>query len=412
MTFYVQKSLAHGPIRFGVSPRQVLESIDSDAGLSTGPSGEFLRRSTSGFYFADTLRVGAPTLPTTRGISSTPFLSSLKPSDARGWGYIALLVFGVFFTLLGLAVVVTKGPQGWIEVILGVAMIATPLVLTAQKRRLLRQQEEKERAEREERERREREMLSSYVNAIEQMRVDPNPDSLRAVATERAKLDLPYEIWSPLARRVILDIGFKALDRLKPSRSAEVARLMTDAARAAGLSSDDETGVKLDLYRAMVWHLLADDRYGDAQGKQLQEFRKGFEIQERDLPVESAAVEEFHKLRGITRDNLPRQDCATALKYREYCIHSTRGTMLNEKSVAQGTYSLYVTNKRLIFDGKQKIEVELPQIDDVEVEIDSNTLVVKAAKAKPIRMQAEQPIYTAALIDLATTIDERPKGFA
>ncbi len=442
VTFYVQKSLAHGPIRFGVTPRQVLESLDSEPGLSTGPSGEFLRRRTSGFYFADTRPVGAPVLPTSRNISSTPFLSSLKPSDARSWGYVALIVFGLVLVLLGLAVVANKGAQGWVEVILGIAMIATPLILTAQKRRQLQQQEEKERAEREERERREREMLSSYVNAIELLRRDPNPEVLRAVAAEREKLQLPYEIWSPLARRVILEIGFKALDRLKPARSAEVARLMTGAARAAGLSSDDETGVKLDLYRSIVWHLLVDDRHGDAQGKQtflnagplLVKITEpdtgaalaGFVfnvllialaavalIADRDLPIESAAAEEFRKLRGISRDNLPRQDCAIALKFREYCLHGTRGTILSEKGVAQGTYSLYVTNKRLVIDGKQKIEVELPQIDDVEVDIDNNTLLVKIAKpGKPIRIQAEQPIYTAALIDLATTIDERPKGFA
>jgi len=101
------------------------------------------------------------------------------------------------------------------------------------------------------------------------------------------------------------------------------------------------------------------------------------------------------------------------LKFREYCIHATRGTLLNEKGAARGTGSLFVTNKRVHIDAKRSVDVELMQIDDVEVDFDRNLLTIKAAMPKkPVIMKVEQPIYTAALIDLATTIDERPKGFA
>jgi len=31
---------------------------------------------------------------------------------------------------------------------------------------------------------------------------------------------------------------------------------------------------------------------------------------------------------------------------------------------------------------------------------------------KPLRLVLEQPIYTASMIDIATTINERPRGFA
>jgi hypothetical protein len=77
------------------------------------------------------------------------------------------------------------------------------------------------------------------------------------------------------------------------------------------------------------------------------------------------------------------------------------------------TCSVYVTNKRLIVDGSRRIEVPLSQIDDLEVDIDNNLLTVTIARPnKPLRMQVEQPIYTAALIDIATTLDERPRSFA
>src|SRR6266498_3453532 len=101
MTFFVRKRLALGPIRFGVSPRQRVEAIDDDPAFSTGAGGEFMRRGAAGGFF-----------------------------------------FGDLFVLLGFSVVARKGPQGWIEVILGLGMIAAPIILTAQERKALREKEE------------------------------------------------------------------------------------------------------------------------------------------------------------------------------------------------------------------------------------------------------------------------------
>lgn len=416
MTFFVQKNLAHGPIRLGVSPRLKAEEIDADAGLSTGKSGEFLRRRTQGFFIADTKAVGAPSLPTTPSITKMPFWHSMKPDGtARAWGFLALMAFGVIFVLLGIGVVARRNSRaGWFEVVLGAAMIATPITLTAQKRRQIREQEEKDRAEREERERRHRAMLEAYTSAVQHLRENPSEENLAAAKRERDALDLPYEIWSSLAKRTVLQIGFDALARQGPSASKQVSDLMTRASNAAGLEAADEAETKLDLNRALVWHLLADDRYGEAQEGSLNELRKGFHLADRDLPVESQLVEEFKMLRGITSKNLPRPQCSgIRLGFREYCVHSTRVTLMNEKGAPRGTGSLFVTNKRVVIDVKKPIEIPLTQIDDVEVDVDANVLIIQAAKPeKPVIMQVEQPIYTAALIDIATSIDDRPRGFA
>ena len=413
MTFYVQKSLAHGPIRFGVSPRQKLEEIDDDPGLSTGRAGEFLRRRTDGFFFADALPVSAPTLPAAPSISRTPFLESLRGEGPRGIAFLALMALGAILVLLGIGVVLRKSAAGWLEVIVGIAMIAIPIILTAKKRREIRLQEEKERAEREERERRHREMLEAYVSALQRLRADPSDENLEAAARERQALELPYEIWSPLAKRTVLDIGFEALARLNPAGAKQVSDLMSRTAQAVGLTSADEVEVRLDLHRALVWHLLAADRYGDTQAEQVETFRHGFDILDRDVPAEVQAVEEFRMLRGVDRSNLPRKQCDIRLGFREYCIHSTRGTVLNEKHAPRGTGSLYVTNKRVLVDAKKPIDIPLMQIDDVEVDLDKNLLTIRPGRpAKPLLVQVEQPIYTAAVIELATAIDERPKGFA
>ncbi len=413
MTFYVQKSLAHGPIRFGVSPRLTLDEIDSDAGLSTGQSGEFLRRRTQGFFIADTRTIGVPIIPTAPSISRTPFWESLRGEGPRGLGYLALMIVGAILILLGFGVLARKGAAGWVEVILGIIMVAVPIALTARKRQQIRLQEEKERAEREEREARHRAMLETYTAALTRLRENPSDENLAAATREREALDLPYEIWAPLARRTVLQIGFEALARLTPSRAKEAADLMARAGKAVGLSDADQLETRHDLYRVFVWHLLVDDRLGRAQSEQLAMLRRGVGIAEEDVPGETEAVEEFRKLQGIRQKNLPRTQCGIPLKFREYCIHSTRGTLLDLKGTARGAGSLSVTNKRVFIDVKKGIEIELMQIDDVEVDVDANLLTIHAAKpAKPIVMRVEQPIYTAALIDLATAIDERPKGFS
>ena len=429
MTFYVSKSLALGPIRFGVAPRQEFDRVDDDPTLSTGPLGEFLRKRTTGFYFADTKRIGAPQVPVTPSVTSTSLLSTLKPDGtARGWGFLALMILGALFVFGGIAVL--RNPEkinkaaGWVEIILGLAMIITPIVLNWKKRQAMIAQEEKERAEREERERRHREMLAAYTTALEAMRNDPSDKNLAIVERERAALDLPYEIWAPLARHSLLVIGFQALHRVGPARAREVHDLVTDASAAAGLNAADEMAVKLDLYRALVWHLLADDRQGATQLEQLTKFRKGFDIWDRDVPLESKAVEEFNRLRGITVKSLPRQQCPRKLGFHEYCILSARGVVMkqeraNRKSKAMKwasgeTVSIYVTNKRVLLDaGRKSTVIELPKIDDVEVDMDANVLTIATGGGvKPVTLQVDDPIYTAALIDIATSIDERPKGFA
>src|SRR5207245_11495930 len=144
MTFFVEKKLALGPIRFGVLPRKPVEKIEVYESLSTGPSGEFLTRRSDGFFFEERARFDQPVLPTAKSISAMPFWSSLKPDGTpRSWGFLALLFFGAILVLLGLAVVARKGPQGWVEVILGAAMIATPIALTAQRRKQIREKEER-----------------------------------------------------------------------------------------------------------------------------------------------------------------------------------------------------------------------------------------------------------------------------
>ncbi len=400
MTFYVEKKLPLGAISFGVSRNRSAGPADADAALSTGAEGEFIRRRSEGFFFGGQDRFAGPALPITPSITSMPFWESLKPDGTRrGYGFLALMVFGVFFVLLGFAVVGTKGPQGWLEVFVGAVMLGVPIALTAQKRKKIREQEEQQRAEREAIEKRNREMLAAYTAALERARSERSEEAFAQLERERQVLTLPYQIWGAAARRTVLLIGFDELAKRGPPASNEVAKLMDRISHAAGLTGEDQAGVKLDLYRTVLWHLLADDRLGSAQAQQLAAIRDGLGISDEA----ASTIQQFQRVKGLSAQTPPRAKCSAKLAYQEYCIHET--------STDQGT--LHVTNKRVILEAKKRFEMPVTHAFDIIVNADENTVTVKTdIPKKPLRVRVEQPMYTAAMLDLAASIDERPRGFA
>ena len=406
MTFYVQKSLAMGPIRFGVSPRDAAEAIDADTSLSTGAAGEFVRKRARGFYFADETPVGAPKIPTAPTISSTSFWKSLRGEGMRGIGFLALMIVGAIMVLLGIAVVMRKGAAGWVEIILGLIMIAVPIVLTAQQRKAVREREEKERAEREAREARHRELLANYVGALDRMRTAPDDAAFEQVAREREALDLPYELWAPIASRTVLRIGFDALAKLGSAGARQVARLMDRASAAAGLRAQEDVATKYDLYRTVVWHLLADDRLGGGQEEELLNLRKGFDIWDRDMPLEVKSIDEFRRLRGIHGKSLPRITCPIPLTFQEHCIHQSPAVLIDKKRETAGT--LFITNKRLLLDAGKRNELALPSLDDIVLDADRDVLTIKAEKTT-LALRLADPIYTASVLDIAASTVERPR---
>ncbi|MFP5245409.1 MAG: hypothetical protein ACLGH0_01855, partial [Thermoanaerobaculia bacterium] len=66
----------------------------------------------------------------------------------------------------------------------------------------------------------------------------------------------------------------------------------------------------------------------------------------------------------------------------------------------------------LMVGNEKRIEVQVPKIDDVIVDADASRITVRAAELKrPLDFRADEPIYLAAILDLATRLDDRPKSF-
>lgn len=405
MSFTVQKSLGNSMFRFAVGRRREFRSIDHNTELSTGPTGEFIRHRPEIFYSADLRTIHTPEVPKPRSLAGTTFWSSFLEG-----GRLNLILTGVgaLFIFLGLATLANGKPAGWVWIILGLILIGIPMVITFQKRRAVRLAEERIRREREERDKRNAELLAAYTSALERLREDPSDQNLALVMAENEKLDLPYAVWADTAIGTVLHVGFSALARVGPDRAAEVAALMDRASEAAGLMAEDARAVKHALYSTILWHFQADDRLGEEQLKIVRAVQNGFGIKDEEVPVDASSEQQFHRLRGVDHRNAPRCNTTLPLNLNEYCMY------VAPVRTAEGTETnAIVTNKRFVLEGPKPVEVPVPKIDDIFVDADKHLVSVRASDLKrPIDLRAGEPIYLAAMVDLATRLDDRPKSFA
>jgi hypothetical protein len=409
MSFNVQKSLGNAYFRFAVGRRREFRSIDPDNDMSTGASGEFIRHRPEIFYAADVRQIHKPEVPQLRLVSGTPFWSTLVDGTGRGWAMLGIMIFGALFALLGLANVANGNKAGWVLVVLGLAIAAVPIVITGQKRRSVRQLEERKRKEREDRDKRNAELLNVYTGSLEKLRDNPDEATLSLVRRENEKLDLPYAVWADAAIGTVLYVGFSTLAKVGPERAAEVAALMDRSSEAAGLIAEDAIGVKHALYSTVLWHFLADDRLGESQLAIVRDIQKGFGIDPEDVPLDTAAESQFERLRGVDHRNAPRcAESAVPLGMNEFCMYSST-VKPNENTET----TFYVTSKRLILGtDKNKVELPVARVDDISVDAERSRVIVRAAELKrPFDFHAPEPIYLAAMIDLATRLDDRPKSF-
>jgi len=407
VSFIVQKSLGNNFFRFAVGRRRELRSIDDNPELSTGSNGEFIRHRPEIFYAADVRSIRSPELPPSRSLASQPFWSSIFKGP-NGRMMLGLIAGGILLMLWGLAVL-SKTSGGVFLIILGLILLAIPIVTTAQKRRVVRQHDERIRKEREERDARNRELLSAYTTALEHLRDDPSDEALQHVLRENEKLDLPYSVWADTAIGTVLHVGFSTLARIGAGGAAEIAALMDRASDAAGLIAEDALAVKQAVYSTILWHFIADDRLGEKQLQVVRAIQEGFKIKPEDVPIDTSSEAQFIRLRGIDHRNAPRCETTIPLGLHEYCMYTAE----IRPTGGQSTTNIYITNKRVIVEGPKRVEVKVPTIDDILVDADASRITIQASGVKtPIDFVAGEPIYLGAMADLATRLDDRPKSFA
>lgn len=409
MSFTVQKNLGNSVFRFAVGRRREFRSIDHDTELSTGPTGEFVRHRPEIFYSADLRQIHKAEMPKPRSaqLAKTSFFTTFAEGGTKNW---VLLGVGGLLLLLGLATLAGGKPAGVVWVVAALIVAAIPLVTTFLKRRAVRVAEERKSQERIERDQRNAEMLAAYTESLEHLREDPTDEALARVLAENEKLDLPYAVWADNAIGTVLHVGFSTLAKVGPDRAAEVAQLMDRASDAAGLIAEDAKAVKHALYSTVLWHFEADDRLGEEQLKIVRAIQQGFGITPEELPVDTSSESQLERLRGVDHRNAPRCNTTVALNLNEYCMY-TAPVRIGEGAER----TAIVTNKRFMIEGEKEkhIEVPVPKIDDILVDADQHVVSMRAPELKrALEFRAGEPIYLAAMLDLATRLDDRPKSFA
>jgi hypothetical protein len=408
MIFYVRRVLSSGLVRFGAGERAESVPTSSSDPFSTGPAGEYRRRGEGGLYFAEE-----------RGVNSPAEVSS--ESEIRRLSSLSLVAkvvigFGGLFLLWGVLLLLRKNdPVAWILIIAGVAMIGTPIFRTMKLRRELREQAEKERTAREEEERKRKEIVGAFSSSLEALRNDPGAATMQRVRRERETREIPYDAVAPLARDTALHIAFGILSRFQTLGADGVAREIDAVSDTVGLNDEDRRLVKRLLYQKIVWHLLADDRLNDAAATELKSLRKALGILDDEVAIEQSGIEQFAYLRGMRVGNLPSVDSPVPLKFREVCHHRSRGELRKPTRRRGGWKSageryVTVTSKRVVISNGKEVVIRYDEIFNLEVDADERQLTIQTTEDESHHLVIPDPIYTAAMIVMASETPLKPEG--
>jgi hypothetical protein len=406
VSFYVRCLLDSGLIRFSVGPRDRAESFDGPLS-STTATGEYKRFRPTGQYFGEQRAAASLAGYTSAAALPSGVWEFIRSSGPRFlYGSVAAFIFGGLMVLLGLAVTARKGLHGLIEVLIGVAIIATPFVLSWQRLRSLREARERERRARAEEEARQREKLGRFANALVRLQQTPDSSSLADIRAQRQAMAVPYEVVAAPARETVLHIAFDAISRLDAIGAAGVMREIDDAADAVGLTGEDAGRIKANAWQKLVWHLLADDRLDAAREATLGQLRAALSLDDSSVEREQRAISSFRALRRTGPGSLAELDSDLPLRFREK-LHLKTGATLMRTSRSGGWIevrpaTLYVTSRRLIIRRlRKRIEIPLPRVFDLEVDIDSGVLTIVIAGRKSYSLALEEPIVAAATIGAA-----------
>ena len=427
MGFYIRKSVGVGSIRFNVAQRKTDEEIGNDPRhFSTGSSGEYQTSSGGGLYFHEELPVDG---------AQRKNKAEKVPLTARQILERIIMGLGVVLILIGIAVVVKKGAKrestapGYVEIVLGLAMLVGPPVINAKKRADLRAAEEKARAERAEVERRHNELAASFAAKVRLLDERQDAATLEAIRQEReAAVDLPYAAIRKTAAGAAIASGFRALTRFDKIGSRGLSNELDDAISAVGLDKADSLLVKKSVYQKAVWDMLADDRLSLAREGVLREIGSELRLTEADVAVEKASIEEFRRLKGVTKDKTLIKNPPVKLAFQETCHHVSPGSLLKpgtQKKVLEdgtrtseqvwtpaGDCKVIVTSRRVIVDGKGGQEITFADLKDVELDADQKVLSVTAEGFKtPLYLSVPDPIFTGSMIGLASSTGEKRPGF-
>lgn len=406
MNFNVLRTVGSTRFRFGVAMDRNGHS-DTTSEWSTGPSGEYRRRTEKGLFYTEE----GTDMPTTLA----------ETGDRANWGGLTLspfiigaLVVGGLLLVFGVVNFATGNTAGGvILLILGLAIGIAPWIATSRQRREARLERERLQQGRATEEERLREAVGELSRDIDAIGPDSTDDQIERLRRNRAARNIPYEAIAPLGIAAALRTGFGMIAEGRTlEETANRMRLIGDA---VALTVDDQREALTRLHQIVVWHLLADDRMNAEQEAQLEAIRVAFDLDDDAIAIETSSMRQFEALESVRPKEVPVVQCQFELKFQEACHHATRATSLGvkhgrEERGVEG--DLFVTSRRVFLAGDKDVEIPLGRIYELNVDADSGRLTILEGgkKSRPWHFVLPDPIYSAGLIRAAAATPRKPAG--
>lgn len=433
MSFDVYKYLRPGFIRFRVDPHSGEPQAGASTEFSTGPRGEFRGRRRTGMVFdeaATSSAVGGGIGHIRVEEPRTAFRKWFQTGETvtSAWVTLGLTIAGAILILLGVLVLTLteNDTAGWIEIILGAALVAGPHLLAAKRRRDERVRLERERAEREEQLRAVREQVGEMSRLLDSITALPDEAELPRIAEERKKFDVSYEAMAPMARQAAMRAGFDGVARADTLGEREVGRRIDQLCSAVGLTHEDTRAVKQRICRRLGWHLIADERMTPEMQARLRTLAEAMGLNAADFGAEWNVADEFRRMSAISFGSLPRKTAPIELRYGEYVHHRSGGTCMKPSGIRPSVDSevklaeeswledcrceLWVTTKGIRLTGERNLDFDYNELRGIEIDADRGVLVLTYSERKTVALELSDPYYTATMIDFASEAD-RPKIF-
>lgn len=131
------------------------------------------------------------------------------------------------------------------------------------------------------------------------------------------------------------------------------------------------------------------------------------------MPVEREASTQFAHLRGLRVENLPKVEPPITLRFQEVCHHRSRGELLRKTRrgwITTGDHYLTVTSRRVVLSNGKERAIPLEEVFNLEVDADARRLTIQTADDESHVLNLHDPIYTAAIIAIASKTPRKPKG--
>lgn len=182
-------------------------------------------------------------------------------------------------------------------------------------------------------------------------------------------------------------------------------------------SEEDRPDLWTTAFKQSAWLAVSDSELTLEEETYLRNLSGALRAQGevKDIAEEERAIQEFAKLRGLSKENLPDLQVDSLMKRGERCHHRTSGAILEERVVR--TYQqnneriaerglvetrdgdIFITDRRILMVGDGTQELRLGKILEAELDLDRNTLELSMdGRKSAIFLRVADPIYTGHLI--------------